>query len=248
VLSEFTDFVRDKRDLYFVTMTEFEKGLPFHVAFRPEHVQHPFTEIISTNNVAQLHVAETEKYAHVTYFINGQREQPFWGESRVLIPSPKVATYDLAPEMAAREIGDTVIDNLKKEHYGLFIVNLANGDMVGHTGNLKATIKACEIVDEVVGRIVGEAGQHHANVVITSDHGNAEELLNPKTGDVDTSHNVNPVPFIILSADPAFQQPLREGGGLSDIAPTLLSMMGFMVPAAMTGQVLFARASAGASV
>lgn len=244
VLPAFDGFKRERLNLYFVTMTEYEKDLPVRVAFRPEHVSHPFTEVVSASGFAQLHVAETEKYAHVTYFINGQREQPFPGESRVLIPSQKVATYDLAPEMAAPEITQTVIDNLNKDHYSLFIINFANGDMVGHTGNLKATMKACEIVDEMVGKVVTAAAARHAHVVITADHGNAEELLDPKTGDMDTSHNINPVPLVVLSADPAFQQPLRQTGGLADVAPTILSMMQLPTPPEMTGQSLFIRENA----
>jgi len=244
-LDEFPGFSRDKLSLFFVSMTEYEKGLPVHVAFRPEHVEHPLAEVVSQNGLTQLHVAETEKYAHVTYFINGQREQPFPGEARILVPSPKVATYDLAPQMAARDVGETVTTNLKKGQYNLFIVNFANGDMVGHTGNLKETVTACEAVDQIVGQIVEAAANAHGHVVITADHGNAEQMLNPKTGDIDTSHTTNPVPFVILSADPAFAQPLRSGGGLSDVAPTILSMMGLPLPAEMTGTSLLTPTLAG---
>ena len=244
-LDEFPGFSRDKLSLFFVSMTEYEKGLPVHVAFRPEHVEHPLAEVVSQNGLTQLHVAETEKYAHVTYFINGQREQPFPGEARILVPSPKVATYDLAPQMAARDVGETVTTNLKKGQYDLFIVNFANGDMVGHTGNLKETVTACEAVDQIVGQIVEAAANAHGHVVITADHGNAEQMLNPKTGDIDTSHTTNPVPFVILSADPAFAQPLRSGGGLSDVAPTILSMMGLPLPAEMTGTSLLTPTLAG---
>lgn len=248
VLPDFREFPRKKLDLFFVTMTEYEKNLPVHVAFRPEHAEHPLAEIISAHNLAQLHIAETEKYAHVTYFINGQREQPYQGEARILIPSKKVPTYDLAPEMSAPEIAETAVENIKKRHYHFFVINFANGDMVGHTGNLKATVRACEVVDMAVGKIVEAAAGINANIVITSDHGNAEELLNPKTGDVDTAHNTNPVPFILLSPDANFQKPLRGGGGLADVAPTILTIMGLPVPAEMTGSPLVAAVPQSAAV
>jgi 2,3-bisphosphoglycerate-independent phosphoglycerate mutase len=248
VLPDFPHFKRRQLSLYVVTMTEYERGLPVKVAFQAEHVEHPLAEVISAHNLTQLHVAETEKYAHVTYFINGQREPPFPGESRILIPSPKVATYDIVPEMAAAQITQTVSDNLKKRHYDFVVVNFANPDMVSHTGNLKATIRACEVVDQMIGRLAETAASIGGDVVITSDHGNAEQLISPQTGDPDTSHNDNPVPLIVLSAEPLWQRPLSQNGGLSDVAPTILAMMGLPRLPQMTGHPLFSRLEEQVSV
>jgi len=245
---EFRGFSRPQKDIHFVTMTEYEHGLPASVAFAPEHVQEPLAKVISDAGLTQLHVSETEKYAHVTYFLNGLEETPFPGEARQLVQSPKVATYDLAPAMAAKEIGDVVVKNLSKGQYDVVFINFANADMVGHTGNLKATIQACEVVDTTIGTVVEAVMRLQGSVIITADHGNAEQKLNPKTGDIDTAHTANPVPFAVVSADPVFQQPLRTGGGLADVAPTLLTILGLPIPASMTGSSLLATKPAGAVV
>lgn len=240
VLPKFNGFSRTLMPLTVVTMTEYDKDLPVRVAFRQEHVEHPLGEVVSASKLTQFHIAETEKYAHVTYFFNGQRELPFPGEARVLIPSPRVPTYDQEPTMSAGLIAERVVSELKKGHYDFFVINFANADMVAHTGNLRATQIACETIDEELGKIVKAASEAHANIVITSDHGNAEELLSPKTGDIDTAHNANPVPLIILSAEIDWQQALRPGGGLADVAPTILTIMGLPIPTEMTGTPLFA--------
>ncbi len=229
------------QNLYFASFAfheEYEEGLPIKVVFRHGGIPNPLAKIISDHSLKQFHLAETEKYAHVTYFFNGGREEPFPGEERKLIPSPKVATYDLKPEMSAPEITRELIARVK--NYDFVVVNFANPDMVGHTGNLKATIKACEIVDLCLGKVVKEALLRKFVIIITADHGNAEQKLNANTGEPDTEHTINPVPLVVVSEDPAFQNPLRASGDilLADVAPTILKIMNLPVPEEMTGKSL----------
>jgi len=248
VLPEFDGFERGPRieDLFFVTLAEYEKGLPVVVAFPPERLSDPVTvplaAVVSHAGLPQLHVAETEKYAHVTYFINGGREEPFPGEDRTLAPSPKVATYDLAPEMNASGVADAVVNGLDGTSYALVIVNFANCDMVGHSGRIEATVRAVETVDGQVARVVDATLAHGGVALITADHGNAEQMLEPGgSGGPWTAHTSNPVPFILVAPDarPDLQQAiLRPGGRLGDVAPTILRLLGLEQPAAMTGESL----------
>ena len=228
-------------NLYFATFAfheEYEEALPVKVVFRHAGIFNPLAKVIADHSLKQFHLAETEKYAHVTYFFNGGREEPFPGEERLLIPSPKVATYDLKPEMSAPEITRELTSRLP--NYDFIVVNFANPDMVGHTGNLKATIKACEVVDLCLGKVVKEALANKFVVVITADHGNAEQMLNANTGEPDTGHTINPVPLVIVANDPNFQNPLRSSGDfrLSDVAPTILKIMNLPAPQEMIGKSL----------
>lgn len=243
VLPEFDGFERGPRidDLFFVTLAEYEKDLPVVVAFPPDRLSDPVTtplaQVISAAGLAQLHVAETEKYAHVTYFINGGREEPFLGEDRVLAPSPRVATYDLQPEMSAAGVADAVIQGLKETPYAMVIVNFANCDMVGHTGDIAATIKAVEVVDTQVARVVEATLARGGVALITADHGNAEQMLEPGGGPW-TAHTSNPVPFILVAPDgngALRHAALASGGKLGDVSPTILHLLGLPQPAAMTG-------------
>ena len=216
---------------HFVTFTEYEKGLPAEVAFPDEPVAHVVAEVVSEAGWAQFHTAETEKYAHVTYFFNGGREAPFPGEDRLLVPSPKIATYDKQPEMSARPVTDVLLDRLASGRYRFIVANFANPDMVGHTGVFDATVRAVEVVDEMLGRIAPAVLEHNGILAITADHGNAELKIDAATGKPLTAHTTSPVPLIIAGAD----LTLREGGKLGDIAPTLLPLVGLKTPAAMTG-------------
>jgi 2,3-bisphosphoglycerate-independent phosphoglycerate mutase len=221
-----------------VTMTEYEKGLPVHIAYPPDEVRNCLAEVVSRSGARQFHTAETEKYAHVTYFINGGREAPFEGEDRLLVPSPKqVPTYDLAPEMSAVPVTDAVVEHLRAGADSLVVVNYANPDMVGHTGVLEATIRACETVDGCLRRAVGEALRAGGAALVTADHGNAEHKIDPASGDVLTAHTTNPVPVVLAGST---AQRLRDGGGLRDIAPTVLEVMGLERPPEMTGRSLIA--------
>ena len=193
-------------------------------------------EYLSAQGKKQLHTAETEKYAHVTFFFNGGRETPYEGEDRILVPSPKVATYDLKPEMSAYEVCDKLVDAIRSQKYDVIIINFANPDMVGHTGVEPAAIKAIEAVDACVGRTVEAIKEVNGQMFICADHGNAEQLLDYQTGEPFTAHTTNPVPFILVNADPSYT--LREGGCLADIAPTLIELMGMEQPKEMTGKSL----------
>ena len=190
-------------------------------------------EYLAAKGLKQLHIAETEKYAHVTFFFNGGRETPYENEDRILVPSPKVATYDLKPEMSAYEVCDKLVEAIKSDKYDVIIINFANPDMVGHTGVEDAAIKAIEAVDECVGRTVEAIKEVDGQMFICADHGNAEQLIDGETGEPFTAHTTNPVPFILVNADPAYS--LREGGCLADIAPTLIELMGMEQPKEMTG-------------
>lgn len=230
------------KNLLFVTMTEYDKNLPVTVAFPPQTISTPLGKVLSDNGLRQLRLAESEKERFVTYYFNGMQEANFPGEDRIIIPSPKVPTYDKKPEMAVNEITDRLVSEINKQTYDVIIVNFANSDMVGHTGNLAACIKACEAVDLCLGQI-SEAILHTGGVLlITADHGNAEEMINVSTGAVDTEHNANPVPFLIVGND-YHQAKTIPQGILADVAPTLLSILKIPAPLDMSGRYLLANLS-----
>jgi 2,3-bisphosphoglycerate-independent phosphoglycerate mutase len=245
VLSNFDGFAREAlHDLLYVTMTEYEKGLPVEVAFENADVEAPLAQVISNAGLRQLHVAETEKYAHVTFFFNGGREDPFPGEDRLLVPSPKeVATYDLRPEMSAYGIRDGILKALDDDAYDFILVNFANADMVGHTGVIPAVITAVETVDACLGAIVPAVLAKGGAALITADHGNAELLIDPASGGPHTAHTTNPVPCILVAAPQVGLDgaTLRDGGRLSDVAPTLIEMLRIPLAAQMTGKSLIVR-------
>jgi len=235
----FTGFQRPRvpRDLTFVSMTDYQVELPdVRVAFAPREVT-PLAETLSENGLKQLHIAETEKYAHVTYFFNGGREEPFPGEDRVLVPSPKVTTYDLAPEMSAAEVATRLVAAVGSGTYDFAIVNFANPDMVGHTGVLAATLRAMAATDAAVGAVVDAVLDAGGCMLLTADHGNAEEMRFPDGG-TNTQHSTNPVPVVFISKDPE-RWTVRDGE-LSDVAPTILGLLGLPVPSRMTGRSLLA--------
>ena len=202
VIDDFSGFDRGKKlsNLYFATMVEYEKGLPANVIFPAENVKYPLGRILSEIGIKQLRIAETEKYAHVTYFFNGGREKPFKNEFRIVIPSKSVESYDQTPKMSAEEITEQAIKKMESDLFSFVLINYANADMVGHTGNLKASTEAIEFVDKCLGRLYKSALENSFTLVITADHGNAEEMLNPKTGEKITEHSINPVPFMIINA------------------------------------------------
>jgi 2,3-bisphosphoglycerate-independent phosphoglycerate mutase len=212
--------------------------------FPPEDLSGTFGEIVSAAGLKQLRIAETEKYAHVTFFFNGGREAEFPGESRILVPSPKIATYDLKPEMSAYEVTDRLVEAIGKGSFDVIVVNYANADMVGHTGDLAAATKAVEAVDACLGRLAEAVTRAGGCLLITADHGNVEMMRDPKTGQPHTAHTTNPVPLLLVNP-PAGVSGLRDGK-LADIAPTLLALLGLPQPKAMTGQALL-RAAARAS-
>jgi 2,3-bisphosphoglycerate-independent phosphoglycerate mutase len=226
-------------DIFFVTMTEYERSLPCTVAYPPQPIKMPIGRILAENGKRQLRVSETEKERFVGYYFNGVREDLFTGEDRMIIPSPKVPTYDLKPEMSAIEMTQKLIDRISLGVYSFFVVNYANPDMVGHTGNIPAAVRACEVADDCVGKIVNHVLSLFGTCVITADHGNVEEMLGPE-GEMDTEHSTNPVPFIFI--DHAFDNfpAVLPSGKLCDIAPTMLSYMGITVPDIMTGHNLLA--------
>jgi 2,3-bisphosphoglycerate-independent phosphoglycerate mutase len=199
-----------------------------HQVFFPEKVNNPIASILSANGLRQYHTAETEKYAHVTYFLNGGHEESFPGEDRLMIPSPtSVRTYDQVPEMSAEEVTKTVIEAINRNIYDFLVVNFANPDMVGHTGNLEATVKAVEYVDRCLGKVLDAMVKKDGVAAICADHGNAEQMVNPRTGSPDTEHTCNPVPFGIVSANPKLKTlKLRSDGALASITPTILDIMG----------------------
>lgn len=251
VLPGFDKFPREYlSDLYYVAMTEYEKDLPMEVAFPQETIAQPLAKIVSDAGLGQLHIAETEKYAHVTFFFNGGQEEPFPGEERMLVPSPRVPSYAQKPEMSAKEVTKKIVEAVMAEKYDFIVVNYANGDMVGHTGDLKATVKACQVVDDCVRQVTETVLGKGGVVLITADHGNAEELENMQSGQPDKEHSTYPVPFIIVgkewegktagfpevpNSDLSLVQP---SGLLSDVAPTVLSVMGLAAPEEMTGKSL----------
>jgi 2,3-bisphosphoglycerate-independent phosphoglycerate mutase len=237
---EFDGFERSRRpaDLDFVSFTEYEAGLGTRVAFPKEEVMHTLAETVSDAGLRQFHIAETEKYAHVTYFINGGREKPFAGEERMLVPSPKVATYDATPAMSAQAVTDAVVEHVEAGEDALIVVNFANPDMVGHTGVFEATVSAVQIVDGCIGRIAEAVRQRGGALLMTADHGNAELKIDRRDGSRLTAHTTSPVP-VLLCGTPA--KALRGGGGLADVAPTVLAAMGLGVPHAMSGRDLAER-------
>jgi 2,3-bisphosphoglycerate-independent phosphoglycerate mutase len=224
-------------DLQYVMMTEYEAGLDAEVAYRADEVEMPLARVISEAGLRQFHTAETEKYAHVTYFINGRRETPFPGEERLLVPSPKVPTYDLQPEMSAAGVTDTAVEHIRSGQYDLVIMNYANADMVGHTGVIEAAIKAVEVVDTGVGRVVEATLAMGGGLLVTADHGNAEQLIEYDTGKPFTAHTTYPVPLYLVVPSLADAR-LRTDGILADVSPTILQILDIPQPKDMTGKSL----------
>lgn len=240
ILPEFDGFDRKKGffPLHYVCMTQYDKtfGTRVHVAFKPEHLSNTFGAYISSMNKTQLRIAETEKYAHVTFFFNGGVEAPNPGEDRALIPSPKVATYDLKPEMSAYEVTAEAVKRIESGKYDVMILNFANPDMVGHTGVMEAAVKAVHAVDECAAEVVFAILKAEGRAIITADHGNCEQMVGPD-GEPFTAHTTNPVPLILVD-DMRKEAKLRTGGRLCDLAPTLLALMGLPVPEEMSGRSL----------
>ncbi len=233
---DFDGFPRAYFPLHYVTMTQYDKTFTHvHVAFRPQTLVNTLGEYVSKKGLKQFRIAETEKYAHVTFFFNGGVEMPNLGEDRFLIPSPKVATYDLQPEMSAYLVADKAVELIESGKYDMMILNFANPDMVGHTGILEAAIKAVEAVDTCLGKVIDALLRMEGEAIVTADHGNAETMQDPVTGCPFTAHTTNPVPFI-LAGERYVGAKLREDGVLADIAPTMLDMMGLEQPEEMTGQ------------
>ncbi|NMC27735.1 MAG: 2,3-bisphosphoglycerate-independent phosphoglycerate mutase [Syntrophomonadaceae bacterium] len=233
------DIVRFERRCHplvqLVCMTQYDIDLKAPVAFMPQNLDHTLGQVLAAKGLKQLRIAETEKYAHLTFFFNGGIEEANPGEERILIPSPQVSTYDLQPEMSARLITDRVLAEIDRDYYDVVFINYANGDMVGHTGILEAAIAAIKTLDECIGRVADRVLAKKGFMIITADHGNAERMLDPDTRQPFTAHTTSRVPFILVGE--AFRGfELRPGGALCDIAPTLLSLMGIEVPAEMTGQ------------
>jgi 2,3-bisphosphoglycerate-independent phosphoglycerate mutase len=226
------------KNLYFVTMTRYEEGLPVDVAFPPQFIKNPICKVFATHGLRQLRMSETEKEKFVTYYMNGQKDDMYPGEDRVILPSKGAKSYDKIPEMSAYEIADQMIQRIKQDSHDVIICNLANADMVAHTGNLEASIKACEIIDEVVGKITKEVFHKDGVVIITADHGNAEELINTTSGEVDTEHSIYPVPLMIIGKRFMNQPIMLPTGILADVAPTVLKIMGIPKPETMTGRAL----------
>jgi 2,3-bisphosphoglycerate-independent phosphoglycerate mutase len=237
--SDFKEFARPRRiDLAaFVTLTQYDETFKVPAAYQPRELRQILGEVVSQHGIRQLRIAETEKYAHVTYFFNGGEEKEFPGEERILIPSPRdVPTYDFKPEMSARQVTEALTAKLLAEDIGLVIANYANADMVGHTGNFEASVKACEVIDECLGRVVDAALRKKGRVIITADHGNIEQLIDYDTGMPHTAHTTNLVPLILIDEERRMSR-LSAGAG-SDIAPTVLDLMGIPQPKEMTGRSL----------
>ncbi len=232
---DFKEFETKPLNVYYVCMTNYDDTMPnVKVAFKKEELKNTFGEYIAEKGLTQLRIAETEKYAHVTFFFNGGEEKQYKGEDRILVPSPKVETYDLKPEMSAYEVTDKVVEAINSKKYDCIILNYANPDMVGHTGNLEAAIKAIETIDECVERVVEAVEAQDGVLLITADHGNAEQMIDYKTGEPHTAHTTNPVPLILVGMDNA---KLKQGR-LADLAPTMLDIMELEKPAEMTGESL----------
>ena len=226
-------FETKKMETYFVCFTSYDETMPnVKIAFKKEPLVNTFGEVVSKNGLKQLRIAETEKYAHVTFFFNGGEEKQYPGEDRILVPSPKVATYDLQPEMSAREVTEKVVEAINLNKYNVIILNYANPDMVGHTGSLPAAIKAVETIDECVGKVVEAMLAHDGTMLITADHGNCEQMIDYKTGDPHTAHTTNPVPLILVTENKDLK--IKEGK-LADLAPTMLDILGIEKPEKMTG-------------
>jgi 2,3-bisphosphoglycerate-independent phosphoglycerate mutase len=215
------------------TLTNYDKTFKVPIAFEPTSMARILAEVLSSRGLDILKTAETEKYPHVTYFFNGGVEEPFKCEHRVLVPSPKVATYDLQPEMSAAGVTDALVNGISSKEHDFILCNYANADMVGHSGSIPATIKAVETVDQSLARVLKAAETAGARLIVTADHGNAEMLIDPETGGPHTAHTTNPVPFVVIDWEQ--EQRLRSGGALCDVAPTILSMLGVEQPPEMTG-------------
>lgn len=233
-------FKREKKlaNLFFVTMTEYQAGLPVEVVMSPLKVNYPLARIISEHDLRQLHMSETEKERFVTFYFNGLREQPFPGEDWEIIASPKVATYDLQPEMSTLELLAKLIEKINSRIYQFIVVNIACPDMVGHTGNIKAAIKACETADQALAKIVPAVLAQSGTTIITADHGNTEEMINLQTGEVDTEHSDNKVPLIVVSEQLRGKIRQLPPGVLADVAPTILTLLQIPKPSVMTGNSL----------
>ena len=236
MLEEFNEFERkDIKNIVFVTMTQYDENIKnVLVAYKPQKLVNTFGEYISKKGYTQLRTAETEKYAHVTFFFNGGKEEPYEGEERILVNSPKVATYDLKPEMSAYEVTENVIKAIEDKKYDVIIMNYANGDMVGHTGNLDKTIEAVEALDECVGKVISKIEEVEGEALITADHGNCELMVDLKTGEPITSHSTFDVPLIVVSN----RVKSLKSGRLCDLTPTLITMMREQIPEEMTGESL----------
>jgi 2,3-bisphosphoglycerate-independent phosphoglycerate mutase len=230
-------FVRKKKlqNMVFVTMTEYEKSLPTAVAYPPNLVEKPLGKVLSEKGIKQLRMSESEKERFVSIYFNGQNEEVYKDEQRIIIPSPKVATYDLKPEMSANEVCEELIKQMKSNVFKFILVNFANADMVGHTGNIEATIKAVKTLDQCLGKIAATATELGYTLCITADHGNAEQKINPTTGQISTEHTANPVPFIVVDKEFEGKPGHLQTGILADVAPTILSLMGIEKPSSMTG-------------
>jgi 2,3-bisphosphoglycerate-independent phosphoglycerate mutase len=221
--------------VFFVCMTQYDvKVKNAHIAYEPQSLDNIFAEVISRAGLKQLRIAETEKYAHVTFFFNGGVEKSYPGEDRILIPSPKVATYDMKPEMSAYEVTDKVIEKIREDIYDVIILNYANSDMVGHTGVFEAAVEAVEAVDKCIGRVVESIREKGGTVLITADHGNAEQMVDYTSGEPHTAHTSNPVPFILVGDRHYRLHP----GKLADVAPTMLELLNIEKPEEMTGESL----------
>ena len=240
---EFDGFEREGgyQKVFFVSMTKYDETFTnLEIAFKPQTLKNTLGEYVASKGLKQLRIAETEKYAHVTFFFNGGVEAPNEGEDRALIPSPKVATYDLQPEMSAYLVTEEAVRRIESGKYDMMILNFANCDMVGHTGIMEAAEKAVRVVDECVGKVVDAVLKQNGALLVTADHGNADQMVDPATGEPFTAHTTNPVPLIYIN--PAEKNvSLRSGGRLADLAPTLLDIMGVQKPAEMTGESLIVR-------
>ncbi len=220
-----------RKNIYYVCMTQYDETFTYPVAFGKELMVNILGDVLEANGVKQFRTAETEKYAHVTFFFNGGVEEPQPHETRVLVPSPKVATYDMQPEMSAPQVCEKVLGAIDDPEYGFILVNFANPDMVGHTGVIEAATKACHVVDECVGKIADACKKHGITMILTADHGNSEVMVNAETGKPQTAHTTNEVPFVIINGDPDIE--LKEGGALCNVAPTVLQLMGIPKPEEM---------------
>jgi len=234
VEDDFKDFerARQPKTAGFIMLTQYAASIHTPSAFAPGSLENVLGDYLAKNGKTQLRIAETEKYAHVTFFFSGGREEPFPGEERILIPSPKVATYDLQPEMSAPEVTDRIVDAIENQRFDVIVVNYANGDMVGHSGVFDAAVKAVECLDLCVGRIVEALDKVGGEALITADHGNVEQMEDESTGQAHTAHTTEPVPFIYVGKR---QLKVREGGVLADVAPTMLKLLGLEQPKEMTG-------------
>jgi 2,3-bisphosphoglycerate-independent phosphoglycerate mutase len=223
--------------IHYVCMTQYDVNIPAPVAFLPQNLEKTLGEVLGENGIKQLRIAETEKYAHVTFFFNGGVEEPNPGEDRILVPSPKVATYNQQPEMSAGEVTEKILEQIDRDYYDVFIINYANPDMIGHTGVLDAAVVAVKTVDNCLQQVVDKVLAKNGTLLITADHGNCEMMVSPETGSPFTAHTTNRVPFI-LAGEKYINHKLRSDCSLRDIAPTMLSLLGIEIPPQMTGKSL----------